>query len=86
MTPTKLVREFMGSDTASNPVQYVLLGLDEVLRPEDQFHADDNRYPDLWQLIKPEDVGFTPRRWAAFGTKWRRPVFPGDKEFHSSQP
>ena len=63
-------------------VRYRELGLDEVLRQEDQFLAkDEGIYEDYWQLIKPDSIGFTPRRFAAFGTRWRRPFFASDWEF-----
>jgi hypothetical protein len=60
-------------------VRYRELALDEKLQPEDQYSPrDDEEY---WRLITLDSIGFTPRRFAAFGTRWRRPYFPCDKEF-----
>ena len=56
-------------------VRYRSLCLDEKLREEDQYLAEGNQE---WILIRPESIGFTPRRTAAFGTKWRRPYFETD--------
>lgn len=71
----------------SDLVQYRELGLDEVLKPEDQFLSEDDRegYRDYWQLISPDAIGYTPRRWAAYGTKWRRPIFSTDEGYDNPQ-
>lgn len=59
-------------------VRYRGLLLDEVLEQQDQFLAEGE--PE-WQLIQPDTIGFTPRRYAALGTKWRRPYFQSDPIF-----
>lgn len=61
-------------------VRYKELGLDQPLQAEDQYLASGNME---WRLIDTAflGLGLTPRRFAALGTRWRRPFFEEDDTF-----